>query len=785
MSFNTNQPPYVDLRNRIAERTDSIVAWVGSGLSVPAGLPTWPQLKTALIKDLDQKAATLTGTDAAFLRAKMQVVAYEPNPWTAFEVLKEGLGEASFVTSIRRALGPALTSTIPSVYLKLWRLRVGGMLNLNLDKLASRAYSAVHAGGAVSEFNGRSAGDYVYLLKTPNPFIGHLHGTHDHASSWVFTKGDLRTLLKAEGYKTFVEACLASRTVVFIGMSADDAAAGGHFERLHDAGIDLGAHYWITSRGDLATDAWAQKAGIQIIRYAARDNNHAELDELLDDLLAFVPHETVAPPVKPSTIVASPRETLTPQDLAKQDAESIRTYLNAKAAEILSSGSPNADKEYADFCRIYRTPIYRAWDVTAEPPDNVLFGYKLLESQARGAFGQVYRAEAPSGDTVAIKVLHGEVRSNSEMLQSFRRGVNSMRILSMRGVQGMVAYLEASEIPACTIMDFVEGPNLVNVVESKTITDWDDILFIGIELATILRRAHLLPERVLHRDVKPANVMLADFYTTTAWKVVVLDFDLSWHKDAMGLSIDTSNTMSGFLAPEQVDRTSKDSTRNALVDSFGTGMTLYYLRSGKEPIFAQQKHADWREVLTQNISVHKCNAWKSLPRRFARLVEWSTRQAQAERWDMAQILGELTQLRQALNDSASVQSSELLAEELAARCDLGHTYQWNRDLNSALWQLPTGLKVSVRGNESDRSVSIEIEWVDRGFGDHKKVGKWIPTALDQAASALRAAGFHITETAKTATLAHSVATAHASQVRTTLDKAASALSNAIDAFSFE
>src|SRR4051794_30024825 len=105
--FNPAQSAYVDLRSRIAERTDSVVAWIGSGLSAPAGLPTWQGLRTALLTELDNKAGTLEPKAAGFLKAKAQVVAYEPNLWTALDILKDGLGDATFVSAVRKVLSPA------------------------------------------------------------------------------------------------------------------------------------------------------------------------------------------------------------------------------------------------------------------------------------------------------------------------------------------------------------------------------------------------------------------------------------------------------------------------------------------------------------------------------------------------------------------------------------------------------------------------------------------------------------------------------------------------------
>ena len=96
-----------------------------------------------------------------------------------------------------------------------------------------------------------------------------------------------------------------------------------------------------------------------------------------------------------------------------------------------------------------------------------------------------------------------------------------MEILGDHNVQGMVPYRKAFEIPAFVVMDWVDGPNLHDAVLQTLVSDWALVLRIGVEIADVVRRGHVLPERVLHRDIRPSNVMLSGFYSDpTDWDVV-------------------------------------------------------------------------------------------------------------------------------------------------------------------------------------------------------------------------------------------------------------------------
>ena len=610
MAFDTSQMSYVALRNIIAERTNGVVFWIGSGPSADVGVPTWAEFKDRLLEALLDKMHNLADQDRYSLKKAVRLVERQKNNWHAFEILRKELGNATWRSRIRELLRPYASTNAPLVYRKIWRLRPHGILTLNLDRLATKAYAEVDEGPVLTEFSGNQVADYAHVLKNPHPFICHLHGNIEDASSWILTYSDLKRQRESPSYQNFIRSCLSVKTVVFIGIGADDEAVGGFVEDLSNRGIDTGAHYWITERRDMATDRWAEEQDIRLIRYDAPDGNHVELSEMLDDLIAFVSADDAgtATPVIPVGLSPTTKTLSREADLLKMDAESLRNILNEEAGRLLVSLTPHAIEEYNQFSRVYDQAIYRAWYANTESGNNRLLGHILHEEAASGAFGTVYEATDEEGNHVAVKVLHEGIRRNADFLQAFRRGVRSMKILGDNSVQGMVPYRKAFEIPACVVMDWIDGPNLDDAVSSKQVQDWNLILRIGSDIADIVRRGHVLPERVLHRDLRPSNVMLRGFYThPDKWEVVVLDFDLSWHRGALERSIIPGSAMLGYLAPEQIQYTSRVSTRHAAVDSFGMGMVLFFMMSGRAPLPDEHRHGDWRNTLARAAHGHPCN----------------------------------------------------------------------------------------------------------------------------------------------------------------------------------
>ena len=539
MPFDVSQPSYIALRGIFGERSDTIVAWVGAGLSAAANLPSWTALQRSLTEELERSVSRHSDDEliSNTLRSLDRARAAK-SPWEAFTFLKKGLGNPEYYAHIRGQLAAGDKAAVPRLYKDLWKLGVHGIVNLNLDRLAQRGFSEVSPSDICCDFVGGQVEHFVRVLKEPHRWLAYLHGQIDNTSSWVFTENELRRLFQNAGYQLFVQSLFATRCVVFLGISADDEAAGGHLATLTNSGIDCGEHFWITDRKDARTVSWAQNAGVRLIHYSNPDGSHGELIELISDLHAFVPVDADPVPIamKSAAAVGSLPEA---DAIIQLPSQEIRKLLNGEATRILNSNDSESVEQFEEFANEYAEAVHRAWFITTQPSRNEMLEYTLIEKVAEGGFGTVFRAIKtgdPDGTQFAVKILHERIRENREMLQSFRRGVRSMQILTEQQIKGVVPFCDASEIPAMVVMDFIEGINLAEAVRRGVLNEWRNLLRVAIELTKIIRCSHRLPQRVLHRDIRPANVMIRNCWSPNPdWNevdVVVLDFDLSWHLDA-------------------------------------------------------------------------------------------------------------------------------------------------------------------------------------------------------------------------------------------------------------
>lgn len=571
------------------------------------------------------------------------------------------------------------------------------------------------------------------------------------------------------------------------GISANDRAAGGLLDRLTSLGLDFGSHFWISSQRDAATDNWAEKAGIRIIRYEAHnDAEHAScIKSILQHIQKYAPSEPIPQPIAPSPD-RDVGEILPPELLAKEMPEEIRYQLNRASSEILASDSPPF-KMFSEFCAKYRRPIHYSWDVSISPPDNKLFGYSLLEEIGAGAFGTVYRAEAPDGQVVAIKLLKQEVRADERMLGSFRRGVASMKILSKYNIDRMVPLYEAFELPPCVIMNYIEGDTLEKLIESSLIFEIDDILVVAEQVAETVNTAHGLPEKVLHRDIRPSNIMLRDFYNPDNQNidVVVLDFDLSWHRNALEKSISThATTALGYLAPEQIAKSSKFSTRNTAVDSYGLAMTIFFMIGQEHPVAGDAQAANWSDRVQRRARARPHQHWGCVSRRLARLISAATAYDQSERPEFSRFTDELRTLRR-LCQSYDTDSAAIWAEELFCSALPSKPYEWDDLSNKLSSQFASGVEVALTGDEIDRIVKLELQYAATGAETRKNVAKYLPDAMSKTEKNLSACGWNVTGSQRSAGAAKVMAEIEAGAIVAKKNEITKAIESLAQAFEFK
>lgn len=728
----------------ISSRKIPFVFWTGAGLSAP--LPSWSGLLEVIIKSAKIKAQELT--DSKYLDSIIKDASAEKNLWVAFDRLvdsEKGIGSESFRQIVRTQLSQSLRLPPPRVQQQLWSLRPKGIVTLNLDHFTLRSASVQMQNDVPISILPEQFAPNIGVFKEERPFIAYPHGYLDSWESWTFTSAKLNSRLADEGYRTWINTLFATTTVVFIGVTADDLAIGSLLNGLLKQNVALSGHYWITSRSDSDTDSWAEARGIRVVRYDAIDEQHSGLNRMLADLAAYKTPESAELERPISSANSSALCSIpAPEDLDLRDKEQLREVLNAKANSIFAiENSGDRDREFARFLSEYEDAVMNAYHASLSANRNLFFGMYLSEKCGQGAFGTVYKAYKEDGEIVAVKILNSQNFEKPDFYRNFRRGVNSLRIVQNYSLHGVVKIVDAHEIPPALVMEWIDGSTLQDVVHQKRLNSWRGRVTKMLELAKILSSAHALTEIVLHRDLRPANIMLKDDVVDAEnAEIVVLDFDLSWHKGAEDHSIMHSPAL-GYLAPEQRRKKPGISTRNTLVDSYGFGMTFYFVCTGADPIPDQHLLPSWGDDLISKISQQPCFEWKSLPKRIGRLILGCTKEEQPLRLDFSQITGELESLLFGIDNQQSILSIPIVVEELATRAEYFRGYAWDSLVSSASLELTESLSFKLSAEIPERAIRLDINWRNSGTQDWGQIEKMMNTGVPKMIEKLKLSGWTV------------------------------------------
>ncbi len=203
--------------------------------------------------------------------------------------------------------------------------------------------------------------------------------------------------------------------------------------------------------------------------------------------------------------------------------------------------------------------------------------YRLEGTIASGGMATVWRAtDTVLTRPVAVKVLHAHLAADPEFVARFRREAVAAARLAHPSI---VAIYDTSDDPEAIVMELVDGRTLRDELDGRSFLPAEEAVAIASSICQALEVAH--KAGIVHRDVKPANVLLssdgqlkvADFGIAKAARVGGED-DLP-DLTAMGRMVGTAK----YLAPEQVSGGDID----ARTDVYALGAVLYEMLCGRPP----------------------------------------------------------------------------------------------------------------------------------------------------------------------------------------------------------
>ena len=199
--------------------------------------------------------------------------------------------------------------------------------------------------------------------------------------------------------------------------------------------------------------------------------------------------------------------------------------------------------------------------------------YEITELIGVGGMADVYKAVDVMEDReVAVKILKPEFAENEEFLRRFRNESKAIAVLSHPNIVKIYDVGFSDEIQYI-VMEYIDGITLKEFIEQQGVLKWKDALHFVTQILRALQHAH--DKGIVHRDIKPQNIMLF-----TDGTIKVMDFGIARFSriDGKTLSDKTIGSVH-YISPEQA----RGDITDERSDIYSVGAMLYEMVTGHKP----------------------------------------------------------------------------------------------------------------------------------------------------------------------------------------------------------
>jgi tRNA A-37 threonylcarbamoyl transferase component Bud32 len=286
-------------------------------------------------------------------------------------------------------------------------------------------------------------------------------------------------------------------------------------------------------------------------------------------------------------------------------------------------------------------PLIQARSANELDPLPELAKYEVLGEVGHGGMATVYRAlDRRLGREVAVKIIHRHLRDNPEVATRFTAEARAVAKLRHPNIVEVYDVSDDQDRERYLVVELVRGTTLRKLLVERGHLPAEIAAAIGLAVADALHHAH--QQGVIHRDVKPENVLVADPTVDDSERasnpeslVKITDFGIAKILDAQGVT-STGQVLGSpaHMSPEQIEGGDVSSRS----DVFGLGVLLYECMVGELPFDGRNPAQVLRRVL-DGTYLPADRARDTVGFRFSRILDRALAHGPVDRHESAAELG--------------------------------------------------------------------------------------------------------------------------------------------------
>ena len=198
--------------------------------------------------------------------------------------------------------------------------------------------------------------------------------------------------------------------------------------------------------------------------------------------------------------------------------------------------------------------------------------YEIRELIGIGGMANVYRCYDTIDDReVAIKILKDEFLNNEEFIRRFKNESKAIAVLSHPNIV-KVYDVSFGDMIQYIVMEYIDGITLKEYINQQKVLTWKETVHMITQILAALSHAH--SKGVVHRDIKPQNMMLLSDGT-----IKVTDFGIARFSNSTRTMTEQAIGSVHYIAPEQA----KGDITDGKTDIYSVGVMMYEMLTGKLP----------------------------------------------------------------------------------------------------------------------------------------------------------------------------------------------------------